>query len=427
MLEKTVKTDIIVAGGGIAGVISAVAASKQGYRVTIVEKTSCLGGTATSAMLGEMNAAYFRGKPFISNTGKEIVTQLMDLESAVVHAGVSMTSNPSIQVDRVRYNSEILKLVLDSMVQQQNIDVFFNSTIDAVKISGSNSVTVSFGTNYERVRIQGNTLIDASGNADCFHLLGAPTQKQQSEKSQPVTLMFKIGNVDIKSFRTITKDTIQSLLKTGYEKAILPAKILALSEIPGTNEIAVNATRSVNVDHESSEELSAALFETRKQVPRIWQYLKQNAAGFQNSFISTISSSLGIRESRRIKGSHTLTGDEILNASHFDDAVATGTYPVDIHNSETGSVDFFEIKGSGQYFIPYSSMICDGFDNVIASGRCISADDIAFGSIRVMGTVMNTAEAAGIAAALALKNSTPVGKINIKDLQALLRAENMPI
>ena len=427
MNHELAPADIIVVGGGMSGVISALAAADQGSRVVIIERGSCLGGTFTAGMLGEMNAVYHKGRCVVPDTGRKIVEELISRGVGEVHPALPMTSNPRIKVDRLAYDSEVLKLILDEAVQASGVRVYFQTEAVQLERIGQQRLSVRLSNGYERSTITGTNLIDATGNAECFRLLGGRTVKNPKERCQPVTLMFRLGHVDIEEFRKLSPEEIQHLMLEGFSSGALPARILSLTAIPGTDEVAVNATRSIHVDHESGEDVSAALMETRQQVRMISSYLKEHARGFRDSFLSSIGSQLGIRDRRRIEGICELTGKDLLSGRRSEDAVALGTYPVDIHNSETRSVDFHEIPGDGRYYIPYGCLVSEEFDNVIASGKCLSADDTAYGAVRVMGPLMNIAEAAGTAASLAARRRISLKQVDVPELQAILRSRGMEV
>lgn len=419
--------DIVIAGGGIAGVVSAISAAENNIKILIIEKNSFLGGTSTSTMLGEMNATSKNGENYLSQTGQRIIEELIKEKAALSYRNEPMTSNPLIKVDRIRYNSEYLKIILDRLVKKSGVQVLFKSYITDVKLLSTNNIETTVNTNFEKIVINSKLLIDATGNAECFYLLNDKTIINKKEDNQPASLIFRIGGIDLKKFRKIDIKEINNIIKKGYTKGILPGKILALSEIPGTNEVTVNATRSTNVDHESIRDISRSLMENREQIYQIVAFIKKNLDGCNNAYLSAIGSEIGIRDRRRIAGQYELTGKDIIKGNKFSDAIAVGTYPVDLHKNKDGAIQFIEIEQDEPYTIPYRSLIGKKISNLITSGKCISADNISFGSIRVIGTVMNIAEAAGTAANLAIKQNKNFHEIDVSLLQNVLRKKGMKI
>lgn len=422
MVKKTYTTDVLVVGGGISGTISAIAAARNGCGVILVEKGNCLGGSATAGMLGEINGAYLHGTPIVSEIGREIIERLFSQGAGFFQGNVPMSANPDITVDRVRYNCEYLKLILDEMVEKEGIEVFFGCGLQHI-VKTPSGVTLTVTNLYDEIQINGTVLIDSTGNSECIYLLGENTITTERENKQAVTTMFRLGGIDIPEFETMTMEQIQEIIRLGKSDGTLPGSILSMLRVPGTDTIAVNCTRCSNVDHESIEDVSRALLETRQQIRRITPFLREHVPGCRSAYISAIASSLGIRDRRRIDGVYEITSEDIIDCYRFEDSVAIGVYPVDIHRkNESGrAVEFIKIKGDGIYKIPYRSMLPKSLDNVIANGKCIAADDIAYGAFRVMGTLMNIAVAAGTAAAMAVKENISTKELSVSKLQSRLR------
>ncbi|AOT69392.1 FAD-dependent oxidoreductase [Geosporobacter ferrireducens] len=422
MPNKKYAADVIVVGGGLAGVISAIIAARNGYKVILIEKGSCLGGIATASMLGEINGAYLNGEIVVSSIGEEIINNLAKREAALFEDNIPMTSNPAIQVDRVRYNSEYLKIVLDEMVAKENIQLFFCSNIKTIENS-NNNIQITLTNLYEDLIIDGRVLIDSTGNSECIYMLREKTVSTCKDKKQAVTEIFKMGGVNIVEFNKLKTDEIQDIILKGTTSSILPSNIMSMLRVPGTNDIVINCTRCENIDHESIEDISMALIELRQQINRIIPFIKENVRGCKNAYLSGIASSIGVRDRRRIDGMYELTGDDLIACKTFKDSVAVGVYPVDLHvrTNKNSSVEFIKIGGNGIYKIPYRSMLTKTLDNVIANGKCIAADDVAFGAFRALGSIMNIATAAGAAASLAIKNNSSVKNVDIQELQGMLR------
>ncbi len=422
MRKNSFTTQVIVVGGGISGVISAIAAARNGSEVVLIEKGNCLGGGATAGMIGEFNGAYLNGKSIVPYIGEEIIKRLTEYGAGLYQGSVPMTSNPNIKVDRIRYNSEYLKLILDEMVEMENIKVLFCCNIKEIKKSPY-CVSVTLTNLYEEIQVKGTVLIDSTGNSECIYLLGEDTIISEKENKQAVTIVFRLGGIDTEEFGKIAVEEIQKIIQKGKNEEVLPGNILSMFQVPGTKDITVNCTRSNNVDHESIEEVSKALIEIRNQISKIIPFVKENVRGCKNAYLSSMASTLGIRDRRRIDGIYEIKSEDIINCIRFEDSVAVGVYPVDIHKkvNENTAVEFIEIQGNGIYKIPFRSMLPKHLDNILANGKCISADDISFGALRAMGPLMNIAVAAGTAAAMAVEEEINIKDINVKALQNKLR------
>jgi hypothetical protein len=413
--------DVIIVGGGISGVISAVIAARSGCSVILLEKGSCLGGSATAGLLGEMNGVSLRGRSLIPALGKEIIEKLVARDAALYQTNIAMTANPDIRVDRVRYNSEYMKIVLDELAMKERIRVFFGCHIARASSDGVR-VEILIANLYEEIQIDGRVIVDSSGNSECFYILGEKTISNSRENKQAISILFKLGGINPDEFSKLESQEIQAIIARGKRDSILPGNILSMICVPGTRDIAVNCTRCSNIDHESIEDFSSALLMLRCQIDKIVPFIRENVRGCREAYLGCIAASPGIRDRRCIEGIYELKGEDVITCRYFEDTVAVGAYPVDIHKSSPQGVEFIEIEGRGIYNIPYRSLINKTLGNVIANGKCISADDVAFGAIRVMGPIMNIATAAGAAAAAAVKQGAAVQDIDLPALQKTLES-----
>ena len=416
-------TDIIVVGGGISGTVSAIAAARQGVSVTLIEKSSCLGGCATSGMLGEINGTSLHGRNVLPEIGQELVHRLIDLGAALPELDVPMTSNPKVLVDRVRYNGEYMKIVLDDMTSEAGVQVLLNCQVCSAE-SLPEGIRLTVANAYEKLSITGTVLIDCSGNSEAVYHLGGETVTTERENLQAVTTMFRLGGVDMDAFLALSIPKLQEIIRRGQEEGVLPAHILAMLRIPGTRDIAVNCTRSLKVNHESLLQVSASYRALRHQIKEIVPFLVENVPGCGNAYLSAIAPALGVRDRRKTVCLYELTGEDVITCRDFPDAVAVGVYPVDQHiNSGNGSaVSFQAIEGNGIYKLPYRSMIPKELEHVIACGKGIDTDDRAFGAFRTMGPLMSIATAAGTAAAMAAAGGCEPRDVNVERLQEKLRA-----
>jgi 2-polyprenyl-6-methoxyphenol hydroxylase-like FAD-dependent oxidoreductase len=425
---STYDADVVVIGGGLGGVVSAIAAARQGVKVTLVESNSFLGGTATASQVCELDGGYKNGKAILPAISREIVQKLVDRGAAKHYGEVPMSSNPEVSCDRIRFNPEHMKLVLDEMVLAHGIQTFFCSQLKNVENS-EGAISVTLSNLYNDVAIAGKVLIDASGNSEAVYLLDeGVTIKTKPENMQGVTLIFRLGGVDQQEFmKNLTPDELTRIIFKGLEEGALPFRILATCPLPGTSEISVSATRCQNIDFERIEDISKALLETRQQVAKTIPFIKANMKGCGTAYLTSIASSLGVRERRKIDGLYEVTGDDVIQCRRFADAIALGCYPVDIHKKKGDfAVQFTKIEKDGIYQIPYRSLVTKKYANVISSGKCICADDVAFAALRTMPCIMGIGNASGIAAALAVRDHVDVRNVDVKEMRRMLRETDFP-
>lgn len=422
MRSNAYSADVVVVGGGISGVVSAITTARQGVRVVLIEKSSCLGGCATAGLLGEINGVSLHGKNVLPKIGQEIIERLIQDGAGLLEANIPMTSNPEVRVDRFRYNGEYLKLVLDEMVEAESIQVFLSCEVRSVR-EREDKIQVEIGNAYETLQVEGALLIDSTGNSQCVYQLGGETKATKREDLQASTVIFRMGGVDIERFLQIPMEEIQSIIRAGEAGGVLPAHILSMVRIPGTKDVAVNCTRLLRLDYESLEEVSQGYLQLRKQIRRIVPFLKARVPGCENAYLSNIAAALGVRDCRRTVGLYELTGEDLVACRDFDDAVAVGVYPIDIHNSKKSgeAVSFQQIGGNGIYKIPYRCFVPRNLEHVLVNGKGLCADHKAFGAFRIMGPLISIATAAGTAAAQVVTTGCRTRDVDISRLKERLR------
>jgi hypothetical protein len=243
--------------------------------------------------------------------------------------------------------------------------------------------------------------------------------------------MFKVGGVDME--RAVFPGSFETLVPTpkgelqALAKQILPAPaghvLLYKTTIPGI--VTCNMTNVTGIDGTKAEDLTKAEFVCRKQMLPIVEFLREYVPGYENCYIVGSASLIGVRETRHFKGVQTITEQDIMEAKHFEDAVVYGAYfNFDVHNITGSGLDktgvqkhFTPMKG---YTIPYGCLVPEKVDGLLLSGRNISGTHMAHSNFRAMPICAGIGEAAGIAAALAIKNNKKVRDITAKEIQAVM-------
>jgi hypothetical protein len=179
-------------------------------------------------------------------------------------------------------------------------------------------------------------------------------------------------------------------------------------------------TRTTNVDPTNVDDITRAEVAERKNVVEVSRLLMKNVPGFENSYLSGVSPSIGVRESRRIVGAYTLTVEDVLSCRRFEDGVALGAYPVDIHDPKGGRTQFMFLEGGGSYNIPYRCLLPQKIENLLVAGKNVSATHEAIGTVRLQATVMAIGQAAGTAAALATRAGCSPRELDFLTLRKVL-------
>ena len=445
-IEVKYNADVLIIGGGPAGVCAAISAARFGASTVLVEEGGFCGGMATRGLVGPFMTCYdAEGKEMIiRGLFEEIVDRMVAsgfaIHPAEVMGGTAFTSWIKVGHDHVTpFEAEGLKLILDEMLMEAGVKVLYHTTflqpiMDEKKITGAVVASKS--------GIQGisaKMVIDATGDGDVAYRCGAEYEMGNEELGlmQPATMFFRISNVDTDRVEA----DIQANLHNFYRKEgvnyrsfhwrVTEARengdwsmdrvSIGLFRMPKKDEWCVNTSRIMNVDSTDSESLTKAEILGRKQVDEILNFLRKYVPGCEDARLKSTASYIGIRESRHIKGEYRLTAEDLLSAKVPEDSILIAANSVDVHGRfGPKSNEYTPINGS-YYGVPYRSLIPLGIDGLLLAGRCISADSTAAGAIRVMPPCMAMGQAAGTAAAMAAKQNIPVRDVEISLLQEQLK------
>ena len=415
-------SDLIVVGGGTAGVMAALAAASRGIKVTIIEQQSTCGGNATLSGLAEFNAVTFKKRLIYNGFEKKIFDRLVEWNSGKYYYQLPMSSDKSIRVDRLRYNPEVLKLILEDLLTENNVRIYYNTSFrSAQKLTNGFEIEAeSFG---KSVQLSTKYIIDGTSNSAVAVSLGCQTQPLASNKIPVSTQLFRLSNVDLTTLQEfIDSGHLSEIINDAFAKDIIKGRILAFAPIPGTNDVSVNVTRT-SVDYRDALQLSRGLQESRKQISSIIVFIKENIPGCENSYISNIAPILGVRASIKLKGRTTLSLSDIQQARQFEDCVAVGCYPVDVHDPITKKVHFMKINS--MYQIPFSACLPQEDLNLAVIGKAISTDDETFAATRVMPIVMNVGESVGAIFAYAINAHKNIYDFSPSKFQQVLNQTNL--
>ncbi len=406
------KYDLIVVGGGFAGVAAALAAARGGAKVLIVEKSNCLGGAAVNCLVNPFMPYWteMNGKRVDLSAG--IFKEIHDL----------LVKRNAMQKER--FLEEELKYILNEMVIEAHIDLLFHAYIFKAEKSDANITSVTVASKSGEMRLDANYFIDATGDAQLAYLADCSTTlgRAPDHLCQPMTLCFRLGNVDVEKFYA-SKEKLKIAHQQAMERGdfINPRENILVFKTPINNVLHFNTTRVVKKNPTSPEEVTEAEILARKQVYEIYEFMKKHADGLEDSFLMMTAAEIGVRESRMIVGDYVLTEQDCRNCVKFEDAIAACNYDIDIHNPEGAGTSHYYFPAGAYYTIPYRALIPKGVENLLVAGRCISSDHGAQASYRIMPVVCCIGEAAGTAIGLAVKNKTSVREINIGELQATLK------
>lgn len=417
--------DLIVVGGGTAGCSAAYNAGIRGLKVLLIEKNIHLGGTITSALV----------VPAMKSGEHQINT---DFYKALIDELHSIGGQATYQNNPGWFNPELTKIALDTLMAKANVDVFFdthirdiiieNKLIKGIIISKEMLSVYNDKIEYKSkelsVYIDAKYIIDATGNCEIGKLCGCEFLEEKNE-NQPVSLRFMMGGVDVPRFarwleeydpdRNVT--TVENIdgfihLSTAYtwdkdkkwalaplfddavDKGILKdhdRNYFQIFTVAGMlSTIAFNCPRIIDYTKTLDvENMSKALQLARKNIFRLANFCRIYFPGFEKAYITNIADMLGVRVSRRIKGKYVYTIDDVKSGRTFEHPVVVSNYPVDVHSDKKDSSTLEMVR---DYTLPLESLMSADIDNLFVAGRCISADFMAQGALRVQSSCFSMGE-----------------------------------
>ena len=429
--------DVVVVGGGPAGVCAAIAAARNGAKTLIVEQGNCLGGMATQGLVGPFMTCYDKsGKTqIVRGLFEEIVSEMVRRGGAIhprgVRAGTAYTAWIVRGHDHVTpFDSETLKFVLDDLTAGAGVEVLYHATFARPILDGSRVTGVEVLTKGGVLRLDAKIVIDATGDGDVAFRAGAPCVSGDPERNgamQPCTTFFRVSGLPLELVeKWRAEHPGERLFASEVRKAkaagewTIPRPHVNCYLTPRKDEWFVNVSRMNGVDPTDPRQLSDAETLGRRQVREVMNLFSKYVS--KDIRLSALATTLGIRESRHVLGETVVDKDDILGGRVPDDSIALCAYAIDLHGGKGASGTLFLTVEKGEYYgIPYRALVPKSVENLLVAGRCISATSVAAASLRVMPPAMATGEAAGTAAALCVKAGKTPRALNVSDLIAALR------
>lgn len=447
--------DVIVVGGGPAGIMSAMASGKLGAATLLVEKNGFLGGAATAAVLGPISPFHYKDEQVIDGLPQAFMDRMVQEKGSTGHM---KTIDPYGSGDSLGfYDREKYKYVAAEMLTEVGVDILYHATLSSVQMQGSRvtGVTVAAKSG-DLLPLCAHVVVDATGDGDVAVLAGENYTLGDSitHKMSPSSSMFEMANVDtdrvyqyildhpedfefksdivpMREFAPRLKQKyfvgqgFKQLVRQAVEKGDLTFgrdSVIVLNGIH-PNTMHFNATRICGKNPTNVLERTESELDGRRQIESVSEFMIKYVPGFENAFVSVTGSEVGVRETRHIEGLYTLTGQDAYEGRKFEDSVSRGYFPIDLHNPD-GATGY----GNGgvwtvlkdTFDIPYRSLVPKHIDGLILSGRCISGTSEAHGSYRTQGGIMGIGQAAGAAAAVCARNQVQPRQQDVKDIQHAL-------
>ena len=451
------ETDVLVVGGGPAGLSAALAAAREGVNTMLVERFGCFGGVITQSMIGTIAWYRYANTVDAGGIGLEFEQRAKDMEASInvigsvknkemverlEHEGLMVNGEPTYEV----LDTEFFKYIADKLLQEAGVVPVLHCTAVDVFMDGNEIKGIITESKSGRQAIKAKRIIDATGDADIAHHSGAPFRKNPKNELMEVSVNFGCSGVKIGKFLMYIylnsgsigdwgetsgkeEDSFSTYLVEPFNKAKEAGEIPEDVNIESywgsytdAGEISsFNAIHMFDVDPTDVWDLTKAEIEGRKRVIMAVDALKKYTPGFKKARLRTIGASLGIRESRKIVGAYNLTENDVRNEARFNDSIGICPEFIDGYGVAI-------LPTTGRYFhVPYGIILPQKVENLLVVGRCVAGDKISHAATRQMVCCTVTGQGAGIAAAMSVKDNVMCRQVDISRVQKALKEQGVRI
>ncbi|TDC08268.1 FAD-dependent oxidoreductase [Nonomuraea longispora] len=447
-------TDVLVVGGGPAGLAAAIAAARAGASVRLVERFGFLGGNLTAGLVGPcMTSFSLDGSTQLIRGVFDEFVRRMEAAGGAVHpsrtrAGSQYSGFMVFGHEAVTpFDPETAKQVAMEMCLEAGVELLLHSFVADTLVADGQVTGVVVANKSGLAVVPATVTVDCSGDGDVAARGGAAYEYGRSSDGavQPMTVFFRVSNVDdakVQAYQDTHPDELfpyQGIVERarGEGRFPIPRRGVQLFKTLEPGVWRINTTRVLGMDGTDVGDLTRAEVLGRRQVRQLMTFFHENLPGLEEAKLLDTAATVGVRESRRIVGEYVLTLEDLVDGKHFDDVVAVAGYPVDIHSPVSGDGPFEDgiPPTANIYEIPFRSLLPVELDGVLVAGRCISATHEALAAVRVMPPSFAMGEAAGLGAAMAVAAGVAPRRVDVPALQQRLldqgaylgpRAERLP-
>ncbi len=408
--------DVLIVGGGAAGVAAAVTAARQGLKVTLVERYGFCGGGAVAGLSGTICGMY-EASDDPDAPPKQVVLGFLDEFAAKMTERGGLTPPVRYGKTFTRVHDPLVwRETADAMLREAGVHVLLHTTVTEVLTEGGEKVDgVTAYTKQGRLSVRAKLTIDASGDADIAAMAGLPTFMGQDGKVQNPTMIFRLGGVDTERFLAaygpdsiMGRDVTDLILRLHNSAEYrLPRAKIFLFPTPRPNEFLCNCTRVIGRDGRELnpllvEDLTEAEIEGRLQVREYARFFKHHLTGCEDSYVNDTGVQVGVRQTRQILGRATLRNADVTRGAKFRTGIARSPWPIELHSGDKPRLVWLT---NDYYEVPLECFVPERGEGLFAAGRCLSAEHEAMASARVTAQCFSYGHAVGHAAAIAIKEN----------------------
>lgn len=422
--------DVVVLGGGPAGIAAATAAARTGQSTLLVESYGFLGGMGTAA--GVTNFCGLHAN--VHGTIERVVHGVADDLLARIGA-LGGLNEPHVlfgnKIAAQAYDNAAFKVAADDLVLASGAQLLFHATLVGVLMNGPQEIRAALiETKSGRYAVLARVFIDCTGDGDLAAFAGAPFEKGTDGHGMmyPST-MFRVNGVDAAQAGDAYNHFGQLMDEAEKRGRRFPRKTPIIRPQKNPAEWRANVTQLANadgspVDGTNAAQLSDAEVQGRRQIVDFFQFLRECAPGFQNAYLLEIAPQVGVRETRRVLGEYQLTEEDVLQCASFDDSIGVNGWMIEEHVAGNIAFKWQDIPNSrGFNHLPYRMLLPLQVDNLLVAGRCASMTHMGQSAARVSGACFVMGQAAGTAAALAVRGGVRPRDLPVKTLQQRLEAD----
>ena len=423
------EADVVVVGGGPAGMCASVAAARHGLSVIVLEKWPMLGGQSTMCRVNIWHTSD-KEREVIFGLTAELVERLR------AYGGIEPYDHFPTHHETYKFNPEWMALVWEDLVRECGITVLCDTpVVEAVVADGKIEAAV-VATKLGLRLVRGRLFVDASGSADLAYFAGCPTTvgRETDGRTQGMTLVARFDGHDHsrRDEMVAANRRVMERMAELRDQGKLPS--FGPHHVPGelATRLQVSLAACTSGDPLDAEDLTRATMEARAKLPEFLRFFREEFPGCENLRLEWAAPALGVRESRRGKGAYTFTGDDVRERRSFPDAVGHGFWMVDIHDpSGSGNTTWFDKRTHGQagttYQIPYRILVAEGAENLFLAGRCASATHEGMAGLRIQSHCHVMGQAVGTAAGIALSAGVSPAEVPVSELQRELVKDGVEI